>query len=113
MIVCSCTVITDADIETAIIEIMSAENSPIPTPGIVYRHLSKKMNCCGCTPILVKTIYERMTALEAQGLICPCACKTAQNKLLKLKPAKSGIREKVRPNKSTDDTARPMTSVSV
>ncbi len=85
MIVCSCTVITDKDIETAVLEIMSVDNAPLPTPGIVYRHLSKKMNCCGCAPIAVETIYKKMEMLEAQGQICPCACNTVRSKLLSLK----------------------------
>lgn len=33
MIVCSCTVITDQDVETALVEILSQPNAPIPTPG--------------------------------------------------------------------------------
>ncbi len=39
MIVCSCTVISDRDIEGALLEILRAPDAPIPTPGIVYRHL--------------------------------------------------------------------------
>lgn len=89
MIVCSCAVITDNDIETAVLELMSVDNALIPTPGVVYRHLSKKMNCCGCAPIAVETIYEKMSALEEKGLICPCACDTARSKLLQLKPAEN------------------------
>lgn len=87
MIICSCTVITDKDIEQAVLEIMSVDNAPLPTPGIVYRHLSKKMNCCSCAPIAVSVIYKKVEELEKRGLICPCACQTARSKLLQLKPA--------------------------
>ena len=42
MIVCSCSVITDTDIEEALIEIMSQPDAPLPTPGVVYQHLSQE-----------------------------------------------------------------------
>ena len=35
MIVCSCAIITDQDIEEALIEIMSLPDAPLPTPGVV------------------------------------------------------------------------------
>ncbi|MEQ1576386.1 MAG: hypothetical protein ABL894_01930 [Hyphomicrobium sp.] len=93
MIVCSCAVITDHDIELAVLDIMSVANSPLPTPGVVFRHLQKKMNCCGCAPLAVETIYEKMDALAAKGLICPCACATAQDKLSRMvkKPAERAL----------------------
>ncbi len=81
MIICSCAVISDHDIELAVLDIMSQPNAPLPTPGIVYRHLQKKMNCCSCAPLAVETIYEKMDMLAAKGLICPCACATVQDQL--------------------------------
>ena len=84
MIVCSCTVITDAHIETALLEILNEPNAPIPTPGVVFRHLSKKMNCCGCAPLLVSTIYQIVQKLEREERICPCACQSAKTKLERL-----------------------------
>jgi bacterioferritin-associated ferredoxin len=82
MIVCSCTVISDRDIEGALLEILSAPNAPIPTPGIVYRHLSKRMNCCSCAPLAVETIYNKVEELEKKGLISPTICATTRSKLL-------------------------------
>ncbi|MGE0768611.1 MAG: bacterioferritin-associated ferredoxin [Hyphomicrobiaceae bacterium] len=70
MIVCSCNVISDSDIERVLIEIFSKPDAPIPTPGLVYRELSKRMNCCTCAPIAVAVIYERLEALEQRGQIC-------------------------------------------
>lgn len=84
MIVCSCAVIRDRDIETALIEIMSEDDALLPTPGVIFRHLSKKMNCCGCAQVTVQTIYQKMNELEAKGLICPCACASARSKLVRL-----------------------------
>ena len=42
MIVCSCAAITDADIEQALVEILSLPEAPLPTPGVVYRHLRRR-----------------------------------------------------------------------
>lgn len=81
MIVCSCTMVTDTDIELALVEIMSQPEPPLPTPGIVYRHLQKKMICCGCAPLAVSTIYEKIDGLARRGLICPYACASAQGHL--------------------------------
>lgn len=81
MIICSCTMVTDTDIELALIEIMSQPEPPLPTPGVVYRHLEKKMNCCGCAPLAVTTIYEKIDILARRGLICPYACASAQGHL--------------------------------
>ncbi len=79
MIVCSCAVVSDHDIELALLELMIAEDAPLPTPGVVWRHLAKKMNCCGCAPLAVAKIYEKLEALEAKGLVCPCACANAKD----------------------------------
>ena len=83
MIVCSCAVITDKDIEEALVEIMSLPDAPLPTPGVVYQHLSKKMVCCGCAPLAVSTIYEKIDQLAECGVICPYAGACAQGRLLK------------------------------
>jgi hypothetical protein len=83
MIVCSCNNISDADIEATLIEILSAPDAPLPTPGLVYRHMAKKMRCCGCAPLAVTTIYEKIDALARKGLACPYACANAQGRLEK------------------------------
>jgi hypothetical protein len=82
MIVCSCTVIRDAEIETALVEILSQPDAPIPTPGVVFRHLKKRMNCCGCAPLAVETIYNKVDALERKGLIPANVCASTRSKLL-------------------------------
>jgi len=89
MIVCSCTVITDRDIEGALLEILSAPDAPIPTPGVVYRHLSKRMNCCGCAPLAVQTIYNKVDEIEKKGLISPSICATTRSKLLEFTARRS------------------------
>ena len=83
MIVCSCAAISDTDIEQALVEILSQPGAPLPTPGVVYRHLEKKMVCCGCAPLAVSTIYQKIDDLAEQGVVCPYACACAQGRLLK------------------------------
>jgi hypothetical protein len=84
MILCSCTVITDAHIEAALVDILSQPNAPLPTPGLVFRHLSKKMNCCGCAPLVVTRIYEIVERLEAEGRVCPYVSASTKVRLLRL-----------------------------
>ncbi len=81
MIVCSCNVVTEHDIEDALIEILNQPDAPIPTPGIVYRHLRKRMNCCGCAPVAVDAIYRQVELLEAKGMISPYICARARIRL--------------------------------
>jgi hypothetical protein len=83
MIVCSCTQITDTDIEAALVEILSQPNAPLPTPGVVYRHLQARMACCGCAPLAVTTIYEKIDELARKGLACPYACASARGRIEK------------------------------
>ncbi len=84
MIVCSCSVISDRDIERAVFDIMSAANAPLPTPGVVFRHLNKKMNCCSCAPIAVGVIYQAMDRLQADTRVCPFVLAEARAKLIRL-----------------------------
>jgi hypothetical protein len=82
--------ISDSDIEAALLEILGAPDAPIPTPGLVFRHLSKRMNCCGCASLAVDTIYNKVDAMEKKGLITPCLSAAARSKLLKFSARCSG-----------------------
>lgn len=81
MIVCSCNVISDGDIERVLVDIFSKPEAPIPTPGLVYRELSRRMNCCGCAPLAVSVIYDRLEALERRGEICRYRCADIRKRL--------------------------------
>jgi hypothetical protein len=85
-------VISDADIEQALVEIMSLPEAPLPTPGVVYRHLQRKMVCCGCAPLAVSTIYQKIDELAEKGLACPYACRSAQGQLLERTRETSALR---------------------
>ncbi len=84
MIVCSCSVISNRDIELAVGEIMCAGPALLPTPGVVFRHLKKKMNCCTCAPVAVTAIYAAMYQLEADTRVCPFALAKARTKLIRI-----------------------------
>lgn len=86
MIVCSCNVISDHDIENALIDLFNQPEAPIPTPGVVFRHLQKKMNCCGCAPLTVETIYEKVALLIERGAIDLHLGEEVRGKLLRLVP---------------------------
>ena len=105
MIVCSCTIITDSDIETALIEVLNRPDAPIPTPGLIFRHLSKRMNCCGCAPVAVEAIYDKVGELERRGLIPASVSATARNKLLELNAWRSRLRGKA-PDREGDPNLR-------
>jgi hypothetical protein len=84
VIVCSCAVISDRDIELAVSEIMSASPGLLPTPGVVFRHLNKKMNCCTCAPVAVAAIYAAMDRLAKTTHVCPFALAEARAKLIRI-----------------------------
>lgn len=84
MIICSCAIITDRDVEAAVFEIMSAGPGLLPTPGVVFRHLKKKMNCCRCAPLTVSVIYAAMDRLAANTRVCPFALAEARAKLVRI-----------------------------
>ena len=84
MIVCSCAVISDRDIELAVSEIMALGPGLLPTPGVVFRHLNKKMNCCTCAPVAVAAIYAAMDRLAEDTRVCPFALAEARAKLVRL-----------------------------
>lgn len=93
MIVCSCAVISDRDIDLAVNEIMCAPNAPIPTPGVVFRHLNKRMNCCTCAPVAVAHIYAAMDRLAAQTRVCPFVLAEARAKLVRLEERRERRRQ--------------------
>ena len=53
----------------------------LPTPGIVFRHLQKRMNCCRCAPLTVSVIYNSMDRLEHDTRVCPYSLAEARRKL--------------------------------
>jgi len=69
VIVCSCAVISDRDIETALLELAKEPSPLVPTPGVIHKHLGKRMVCCSCAPLAIETIYAKLEELERKGLV--------------------------------------------
>lgn len=95
MIICSCAVISERDIEGAVIEIMSAGSALLPTPGVVFRHLNKRMNCCSCAPVTVSAIYTAMDRLQADTRVCPYALAEARAKLIRIEERRASRQARV------------------
>lgn len=84
MIVCHCNVISDGDISRALLYLLNLPEAPVPTPGLVYRTLNHRFNCCSCAPVAVETIYAAMERLEKQGLICPYRSAATRKQLARM-----------------------------
>lgn len=58
MLVCHCNVITQNEIEEAIIALLDADPWQLLVPAKVYHSLQKRGRCCGCFPNVVETIIR-------------------------------------------------------
>lgn len=101
MIVCSCAVISNRDIEGAVVEIMSAPVALLPTPGVVFRHLNKKMNCCSCAPVAVTAIYAAMDKIAADTRVCPFALADARSKLIRIEERRANRQRRIAANQQS------------
>ena len=96
MIVCSCAVVTDAEIEQALLRILKLPDGPLPTPGVVFRHLGRKMVCGSCAPLVVSTIYEKVDELSEKGYASLYAGTSLQEQLLRRMDEDAALRLKAR-----------------
>ena len=60
MIVCHCNVLTVEDIQGAVDELLTEMPLRVITPGLVYRRLGTRGRCCGCFPLAIDIIKERL-----------------------------------------------------
>ncbi|MBN9247496.1 MAG: hypothetical protein J0I81_08630 [Hyphomicrobium sp.] len=95
MIICSCAVISDRDIDVAVSEIMSTGPGILPTPGVVFRHLNKKMNCCTCAPVTVAAIYAAMDRLAETTRVCPFVLAEARAKLVRIEERRQQRQQRI------------------
>ena len=58
MLVCHCNLITEKEIEDAIIELLDEDSWMLIVPARVYHRLQKRGRCCGCFPNVVETIIR-------------------------------------------------------
>jgi bacterioferritin-associated ferredoxin len=92
MIVCSCQQVSDFDIELALLDILNEPEAPIPTPGVVYRYMQKRMQCCGCAPLAVDVIYAKVEDLEKRGLVCPFRSFSTRERLARIRQQRNSPR---------------------
>lgn len=64
MIVCSCNLITDREIERVIETLLRDDPYAVLTPGLIYHRLGKRGRCCGCFPQVVRIMVERGTEIR-------------------------------------------------
>ncbi|APX68600.1 hypothetical protein BR10RB9215_C20474 [Brucella sp. 10RB9215] len=58
MLVCSCNIITEKEIEDTIIELLDEDCWQLIVPGTVYNAMNQRGRCCGCFPNVVETIIR-------------------------------------------------------
>ena len=58
MLVCHCNLISEKEIEEAIIDLLEADPWQLIVPAKVYHSLQKRGRCCGCFPNVVETIIR-------------------------------------------------------
>lgn len=69
MIICSCELISDKDIHSAIEWMRSSDPAAIITPGKIYHALGKAPNCGGCMKLFVSTMRSNK-ALKVPAELC-------------------------------------------
>lgn len=66
MIVCHCNVLTEADLRSAVEDLLAEDPLRVVTPGLVYATLGKRGRCCGCFPNAVEVINRHVEACRAR-----------------------------------------------
>lgn len=67
MLVCQCNVITQDEVEAAILDLLDADPWRLIVPAQVHHALGKRGKCCGCFPNLVETIIRVTERFHARG----------------------------------------------
>lgn len=58
MLICHCNIITEKEIEQAIIALLDEDAWQLVVPAKIYHSLKKRGRCCGCFPNVVETIIR-------------------------------------------------------
>lgn len=58
MIVCSCNIITQAEIAEAVRRLRARDPYAVITPGLIFRTLGKRPNCGNCLPLVSRVMIE-------------------------------------------------------
>ena len=72
MLICHCNLITEKEIEEAILDLLNSDPWQLIVPAKVYHSLHKRGRCCGCFPNVVETIIRVTESFhagsEAEGM---------------------------------------------
>ena len=72
MLICHCNLISEREIEGAILDLLDQDPWMLIVPARVYHALAKRGRCCGCFPNVVETIirvtenYHRRSEANAE-----------------------------------------------
>jgi hypothetical protein len=66
MIVCSCNIITNRDIEAVIEGILRDDPYAVLTPNLIYHRLGRRGRCCGCFPHVTRIMVEHCIHVREQ-----------------------------------------------
>jgi hypothetical protein len=58
MLICQCNIITQKEVEEAIVALLDADPWTLIVPAKVYHYMHKRGRCCGCFPNVVETIIR-------------------------------------------------------
>lgn len=64
MIVCSCNVISDAEIEAAVEELVAGDADVVLTPGMIYRAIGVRPKCGTCLNHVVELVHAHRETLR-------------------------------------------------
>ena len=67
MLICQCNVITQKEVEQAIIALLDQDRWQLIVPAKVYHSMHKRGRCCGCFPNEVETIIRVTEAYHARS----------------------------------------------
>lgn len=67
MLICQCNVITQKEVEQAIVALLEQDPWQLVVPAKVYHSMHKRGRCCGCFPNVVETIIRVTEAYHARS----------------------------------------------
>jgi bacterioferritin-associated ferredoxin len=67
MLICHCNLITEREIEEAIVAILDQDPWQLVVPAKVYHWMHKRGRCCGCFPNVVETIIRVTEGYHARS----------------------------------------------
>ena len=67
MLICQCNIITQKEVEEAIIALLDADPWTLIVPAKVYHSMHKRGRCCGCFPNVVETIIRVTEAYHSRA----------------------------------------------